>query len=103
MGRRRNKALKRALAFLLGLVIVVPALAQLKLGGGSDNLLEPERAFSFSARALDASTVEVRFAIASGYYMYRDRFKFAATGNPAVRLGTPELPRGIVHKEEFFG
>jgi thiol:disulfide interchange protein DsbD len=102
MGERRNPALSRLLLLLLALTVVAPSSAQLKLGG-ADSLLEPEKAFRFSARALDASTVEVRFAIASGYYLYRDRFKFAAEGNPAVRLGTPELPRGIPHKDEFFG
>jgi thiol:disulfide interchange protein DsbD len=95
--------LKRLLLFLLALVLAAPAAAQLKLGGGADNLLEPEKAFRFSARVLDASSVEVTFAIADGYYMYRERFKFAADGNPAVRLGAPEFPRGLAHKDEFFG
>jgi len=95
--------LRRIVLLLLAFALAAPAAAQLKLGGGSDNLLEPEKAFRFSARALDASTVEVTFAIASGYYMYRERFKFTAEGNPAVRLGAPELPRGIPHKDEFFG
>ena len=95
--------MKRFLAFLLVLALAAPAAAQLKLGASADNLLEPEKAFRFSARALDASSVEVSFAIADGYYMYRERFKFAADGNPAVRLGTPEFPRGIPHKDEFFG
>ncbi|HEY1291140.1 MAG TPA: protein-disulfide reductase DsbD [Burkholderiales bacterium] len=95
--------MNRLLALLLGLALAAPAAAQLKLGGGTDNLLEPEKAFRFSARALDASSVEVTFAIADGYYMYRERFKFAASGNPAVRLGTPEFPRGIPHKDEYFG
>jgi thioredoxin:protein disulfide reductase len=93
--------LKRLLLLLLAFAAAAPA-AELKLGG-ADNLLEPEKAFRFSARTLDASTLEVTFAIASGYYMYRERFKFAAEGNPAVRLGTPELPRGSAHKDEFFG
>ena len=95
--------MKRFLAFLLGMALAAPAAAQLKLGGGADNLLEPEKAFRFSARALDASSLEVSFAIADGYYMYRERFKFAAEGNPGVRLGTPEFPRGVPHKDEFFG
>ena len=95
--------MRRIVLLLLAFALAAPAAAQLKLGGGSDNLLEPEKAFRFSARALDASTVEVTFAIASGYYMYRERFKFTAEGNPAVRLGAPELPRGIPHKDEFFG
>ena len=95
--------MKRIVLLLLSLALAAPAAAQLKLGGGADNLLEPEKAFRFSARALDASSVEVTFAIADGYYMYRERFKFTADGNPAVRLGAPEFPRGLAHKDEFFG
>ena len=95
--------MKRIVLFLLAFALAAPAAAQLKLGGGTDNLLEPEKAFRFSARALDASSVEVTFAIADGYYMYRERFKFTADGNPAVRLGAPEFPRGLAHKDEFFG
>src|SRR2546426_157557 len=41
------------------------------------DLLEPEQAFRFSARIADAGTVEVRFAIADGYYLYRDRPRFS--------------------------
>jgi thiol:disulfide interchange protein DsbD len=93
----------RLFSILVALLLCAPAAAQLKLGGNTDNLLEPEKAFRFSARALDASTIEVHFAIADGYYLYRERFRFSAEGNPAVRLGTPQLPRGIRHKDEFFG
>jgi thioredoxin:protein disulfide reductase len=86
--------LKRLLTFIICL---------LPLLGAAADLLEPEKAFRFSARVVDAGTVEVHFAIADGYYLYRERFKFAAAGNPAVRLGTPEFPKGIAHKDEFFG
>jgi thiol:disulfide interchange protein DsbD len=95
--------LKRILLFLLGVALAAPALAQLKLGGAADELLEPEKAFRFAARTLDASTLEVAFVIADGYYMYRERFKFSAEGNPQVRLGAAELPPGEKHKDEFFG
>jgi thiol:disulfide interchange protein DsbD len=95
--------LKRILLFVACLVLALPATAQLKLGGSADDLLEPEKAFRFSARVLDASSVEVGFVIADGYYMYRERFKFSAEGNPRVRLGAAELPRGQKHKDEFFG
>jgi thiol:disulfide interchange protein DsbD len=88
--------LNRALPFLLGLLLALPALAQFK----TDELLEPEKAFRFSARVVD-DAVEVRFAIAEGYYLYRERFKFDAKGG--VRLGKPEFPPGIAHKDEFFG
>jgi thiol:disulfide interchange protein DsbD len=79
--------------FLLVGLLCAPAWA-------APELLEPEKAFRFSARALDASSIEIRYLIADGYYLYRERFKFAADG---ARLGTAELPRGAKHKDEFFG
>ena len=77
-----------------------------------DDLLEPEKAFRFSARALDAGTLEVRYQIADGYYMYREKFRFAAepatpvaagAASAAVKLGTPDFPAGKVKQDEFFG
>ena len=68
-----------------------------------DNLLEPEKAFRMSARALDAGAVEVNFAIAEGYYMYRERFRFAVDPGSKARLGTPQFPSGTRKKDEFFG
>ena len=94
--------MKKFLAGLLFFVAAAPAFAQISFGGAGD-LLEPEKAFRFSARALDANSIEVRFAIADGYYLYRERLRFSAEGNPDIRLGEPELPRGKPHKDEFFG
>jgi len=91
---------KRYIGILILLLACGPAAAQ--LFGKSDELLEPEKAFRFSARA-EGAAVEVRFAIADGYYMYRDKFRFVAEGNPAVRLGAAEFPPGTRHKDEFFG
>jgi thiol:disulfide interchange protein DsbD len=66
------------------------------------DLLEPEKAFRFSARVLDASRIEVRYQIANGYYLYRERFAFAA--EPAgVKLGAPQIPQGVLKRDEFFG
>jgi thiol:disulfide interchange protein DsbD len=64
-------------------------------------LLEPERAFSFSVRALDPATVEARFAIASGYYMYRDKLKFSL--ERGTLAAPPVLPPGKIKEDEFFG
>jgi len=66
-------------------------------------LLEPEQAFRMSARALDAQTVEVNFAIAKGYYMYRERFRFAADRGSGAKLGAPQFPTGERKKDDFFG
>ena len=69
---------------------------------GADDLLEPGKAFRFSARALDATAIEVSYRIAEGYYLYRDKFRFAAQP-PEVRLGPAQFPAGAVHNDAFFG
>ncbi|MCC6610421.1 MAG: protein-disulfide reductase DsbD [Burkholderiales bacterium] len=75
------------------------------LAGGAalaQDILEPEKAFKFSVQALDDRTIEVRYRIEDGYYMYRDKFKFAV--EPAsARLGVAEFPAGEVKQDEFFG
>ncbi|HSB98446.1 MAG TPA: protein-disulfide reductase DsbD [Burkholderiaceae bacterium] len=77
------------------------ALAALPLhAAAAQDLLEPEQAFRFSARALGSDAIEVHFAIADGYYLYRERFKFAAQN---ARLGNVEFPTGERKKDEFFG
>lgn len=62
--------------------------------------LEPEKAFRFSAQVIDAQTIEVRWEIAPGYYMYRDKFKFSVA--PGT-LGKIDLPAGLVKEDETFG
>jgi thioredoxin:protein disulfide reductase len=83
------------------LLVLWLALAALPARAASPgDLLEPEQAFRFSARALAGDAIEVRFDIADGYYLYRERFKFAAQN---ARLGRPEFPAGERKKDEFFG
>ncbi len=65
-----------------------------------DDFLEFDRAFAFSARTLDAQTIEVRWKIADGYYMYRDRISFAA--DHAVALAAPQMPAGKVKYDDVF-
>jgi thiol:disulfide interchange protein DsbD len=95
MGGRRNAVLKRPFFLLLLLVVAARAMAQ--------ELLEPEKAFRFSARMVAGPAVEVHFAIAPGYYLYRDRLRFATEGSSGVQLGDPQLPPALPHKDDFFG
>jgi len=64
-------------------------------------LLEPERAFAFSVQALDDKTVEARFAIADGYYLYREKLRL--TVEPTALVEVPMLPAGKIKDDEFFG
>lgn len=84
----------RALA-TVWLALAVPGFAQI-------NPLAPEKAFRFSARALNPQTIEARFLIADGYYLYRDKIRFAV--EPTVAgLTVPPLPSGKVKDDQFFG
>ena len=67
----------------------------------AEDFLDPAIAFRFEARMADAKTVEVRYAIADGYYMYRERFGFKANGS-GVTLGAPQIPPGKVKYDETF-
>ena len=68
----------------------------------AEEFLDPAVAFKPSARVLDGQTVEIRFEIAKGYYLYRDKFRFAAAGD-SVTPGTPVFPKGKEHDDENFG
>ncbi|MFW2456727.1 protein-disulfide reductase DsbD [Methyloversatilis discipulorum] len=85
--------------------ILIAALAWLALLATAPVRAEPEllpleQAFRLSALVVDRNTVEVRFDIADGYYLYRDKLGFAAE---QAALGTPDIPPGKMKKDEIFG
>ena len=60
--------------FIISLLLMLHVLGAHAEEG---DLLEPEQAFKFSARVLDGNNIEVRYQIANGYYLYREKFKFS--------------------------
>jgi thiol:disulfide interchange protein DsbD len=79
----------------LSLVLIAPSWAD-------DEFLDPEAAFRFSASLVTPDMFEVRYVIADGYYLYRDRFRFDVEPGTIV-LGEPQFPAGQWHEDEFFG
>jgi thiol:disulfide interchange protein DsbD len=95
---RHGAAVRLMLALLAMLWLCMAGVAH----AADDDFLPPEQAFRFAARQLDPRTIEVRFDVADGYYLYRDRFAF--TARPAsVKLGAPVFPPGKVKFDETFG
>lgn len=88
------------LRFALGALCVASGPGPLPAAAAEPTLLPNERAFAFSARGVDERTIEARFVIADGYYLYRDRLKFAI--EPGT-LGAASLPPGKVKEDQFFG
>ena len=82
----------RRLALALLLIGVQAARAE-------KDFLDPEVAFKLDARAVGTRTVEVSYTVARGYYLYREQFKFAASG---ATLGEPVLPAGKIKFDETF-
>ena len=69
---------------------------------GAEPLLPASMAFRPEARALDGQTIEVRFAIAKGYYLYRDKFRFSLAPE-SVQPGAPHFPDGVEKLDDTFG
>lgn len=64
------------------------------------DLLPPDQAFHFIAEVKDPNTLRVSWQIAAGYYLYRERFKFALPETAGVELDAYEIPRGKTKDEE---
>ncbi|KVP36704.1 protein-disulfide reductase DsbD [Burkholderia ubonensis] len=95
--RARIHAL-RLLALLLSLLAFT--LGGMSLARAADDFLDPSVAFKFSASE-SPGQVDVRFKVADGYYLYRERFAFAVKSGQAT-LGEPQLPAGHVKFDQTF-
>ncbi|RJG14814.1 protein-disulfide reductase DsbD [Massilia cavernae] len=91
----RLLAIQAAALLLLALSVLLGAAS----ARAEEEFLDPADAFRFTARMADPQTIAVTWEIADKYYMYRERFKFTATG---ATLGEPQFPPGKVKYDETF-
>jgi thiol:disulfide interchange protein DsbD len=89
-----RKISKTFIALLLALSLAAPASA-------TDELLPVTEAFKYVVSDT-GDAFEIDWAIYKHAYLYKSRLSFES-GSEAIVLGTPELPRGIDHEDEFFG
>jgi thiol:disulfide interchange protein DsbD len=84
--------------------VTLPPPSLLELGSSpsaTDDLLPVDQAFTMNARFDKANELTVAWQIAPGYYLYRDKLGFTATGR--IDLGTANLPAGVAHRDDNFG
>jgi thiol:disulfide interchange protein DsbD len=85
---------------LIGVVVCFALIQGSHPARADEEFLAPEAAFRFSAHMLNPHAIDVRYDIADGYHMYRERFKFTATH---AKLGKPIYQPGTVEFDETFG
>ncbi len=98
--------MKNLIQFLFLILISFASLnsqaAQIDLNsllGEEEELLRVDDAFVLQAEVLD-NTVLVKFEIAEGYYMYRERFGFKSDD---ATLGEPLIPEGLEKDDPYLG
>ncbi|PHV13207.1 protein-disulfide reductase DsbD [Chitinimonas sp. BJB300] len=94
-GLHEGKGMKRFVHFLL-----VGFLTSYALGATTDELLPGDQAFKPSLAKTGEKTATLKFRIAEGYYLYRDRIKFTLLPDGDVK---GELPPGKKKHDEYFG
>ena len=70
---------------------------------GDEQFLDADEAFRVSVTPEQPDLLLVRWDIADGYYLYRDKFRVKLTEGNDVTLGAPSLPPGETKHDEFFG
>jgi thiol:disulfide interchange protein DsbD len=70
---------------------------------GDDQFLDADQAFRVSIAPERPDLLRVRWDIAEGYYLYRDKFRVQLAEGDGVALGAPTLPPGETKHDEFFG
>jgi thiol:disulfide interchange protein DsbD len=73
------------------------------LNQSQDSLLEPDQAFMPSVTATAPRTLTIRWDIADGYYLYKDKLKLSLLNAGDLRIQAVDLPAGKVTEDEFFG
>ena len=96
MALTRHTIQKFGFAFLL-LGLLVLSIART----AAQDFLDPEKAFVLQAQMVSSDKISLRFKIASGYYMYRERFSFELD-TTHVKLGEPKMPTGRVKFDQTF-
>lgn len=101
--------MKRLAAFL---ATVFLAGATCAAAAPTDEPLDPDKAFRPEARLVagepsssrdsERHGIDIDYSITPGYYLYRNRLRFAVSP-PSLLIGPPELPAGIEVDDPFLG
>ena len=66
-------------------------------------ILDADQAFQVIVNPVDPLTLEARWTIAPGYYLYRDKFRLSLIDAPGVSIARVEIPPGEAKDDPNFG
>ncbi|MCX7035923.1 MAG: protein-disulfide reductase DsbD [Proteobacteria bacterium] len=100
----RSKRPLVALATLLLGLLSLAASPVPAADGLQNDFLPPDQAFKVFVQATAPDRIEVSYAVTDGYYLYRDKLKFALAAEvQGVALGQPQMPKGEIKTDDYFG
>jgi len=85
-----------------GVLDQLDALAKPEKLAGQRDFLPPDQAFIMTESTAADGSLVLNWEIQPGYYLYRDKFKVAAT-TAGLTMGEPRLPQGEVKQDPEFG
>lgn len=92
---------------LAGSLVLVAGAAQAKpwwlkgVDSNESDFLPPDVAFRVGGTT-EAGVAHIRFVIADGYYLYKQKIEFQAE-SPDLTLLAPQLPPGTLKTDAYFG
>jgi thioredoxin:protein disulfide reductase len=71
------------------------------IASNETDFLPPDVAFRVAA-SIDGNAIRVRWVIADGYYLYRQKIEVRAE-SPDLQLQAPRLPAGVTKTDQYLG
>jgi thiol:disulfide interchange protein DsbD len=75
----------------------------LGLNAPDDEFLDPDAAFRVDISEASPEALLIRWDIAEGYYLYRDKLDIRLLTGDGVTAGPASIPEGEIKHDEFFG
>ncbi len=96
----RSTAILAATLGLAGLAVAKPWWLH-GVESNEGDFLPPDVAFRVASRA-DGNVVRVRWVIADGYYLYRNKMEIQAE-SPGLQLSATSFPKGTIKTDPYLG
>jgi len=72
--------------------------------GNTNAPLSPDKAFAYDISAKNKQSLNARWDITKGHYLYQHKLKFSLVNPPeGISLGKPILPKGKDENDQYFG